>query len=132
MGVIMNFDQDRRDVIRFDFSGKWTWQELLESIAEAVRLGDANSRNDVIVNLENANYIPSGALGQLRSISRTTPMNGGLYVIVGLNSVTSAVIDVFRRIYTEGRSWRVVRTVDDARTLIEKDRAEKHAPDIGA
>jgi hypothetical protein len=125
MGVTVEHDQGSPDVYRFDFQGKWTWQELLETISRAIHMGDSTIRNDIIVNLDNANYIPPGALEKLRNITRNTPANGGLYIIVGVNSVTSAVIGIFRRVYKEGRPWRVVRTVDEARELIKNHRAGK-------
>ncbi len=127
MSVIYELEQP--DVLRFDFDAQWTWEDLILSVDDAIRNGNAAGRNDIIVNLTNANFLPPGALGNLRTISRRAPTNGGVIVLVGMQSLTAMVVSALARMSVEGRKWRVVPTLEEARQLIHTLRAAEQRGD---
>lgn len=122
MPVRVQPDDSDKAVYRFDFTGRWTWDEVYRAIDEAVAMGSTTVRNDVILMLEDANYLPSGAIEKVKSISRIAPHNGGLFIMVGLGALPGVFLNVFRRLYPEGKFWRTVRTIEEARDMIQQHR----------
>jgi hypothetical protein len=124
MTVTVRPDTSGTDVYRFDFTGRWTWDEVFRAINEAVEMGSVTVRNDVILMLEDANYLPSGAIEKVKNISHIAPHNGGLFIMVGLGAFPAVFLNVFRRLYPEGQFWRTVRTIEEARAIIRQHRID--------
>ena len=124
MGISVVWDDVEHTVIRWDFAEGWTWDEFQTAFEHSVKMTeDMTRRVDVIPYVEAAKSIPPSALGQFNRITRQMPPITGLVVITGGNTLVNAMISTFRSVYRVG-SWRTASTLDEARALIQQDRAK--------
>src|SRR5690606_30177008 len=129
MPVHIDWDNDEKTVIRYDYEGKWTWDELYEVTKTAVEMfKSVPHRTNVIHNLTNSSALPGGALSHAQRFSAQNPDNWGISVVVGTGSFVSSLIQVFRKVYRQfGERYYIAPNLDKAREIIAEHRppAEK-------
>ena len=123
MGVTVHWDNDHQTVIRYDFTGHWTWDDFQAAIHTAVALRQsADTTVDVIHNLENTPNIPEGALSWLLKLRERSPKRGAVVFAAGrFFGYYKNLVAIFNQI-SKGSTAPVivVQTLAEARAVVEK------------
>ena len=124
MPLHINWDNDEHTAIRYDYEGKWSWDELYEVTKKASDMFKSVSHKvNVIHNLANSHSLPSGALSHAHRFSAQNPENWGISVVVGTSSFVSSLIQVFRKVYRQfGERYFIAPTLEQARQLLADHR----------
>jgi len=124
MGVSICWDDEEQTIVRYDFEGRWTWEEFYPAYEQAIAMEKSvPHRIDVILDMLNSYNIPLNAITHVRSISKKQPENLGLSVFV----TTSAVVLSLYRVGMQfdaglSRYFAAASTLEEAYQLISAAR----------
>ena len=126
MGVIVQWDNDDKTVIRYDFTGYWDWAEFREQAQTAFAMTrTVGHQVDTISNFLPGTHIPKDAFIHFRRVMMDAPSNRGVNVIVGASQFIRALVTVFSRIYTQlGKRLILADSLEDARHILNKQRGQ--------
>lgn len=128
MTVTVMWDNELEDVIRYQFIGRWTWQEFLLGFEQEVRMVQSlhGRRYDVIGDTMESAVLPGGSgLTHIYSVYRRYPQNWGITMIVTQSSFVRAMYKVGERLHPDTKNaFIIVPTLEEARTTIRGRRAE--------
>jgi hypothetical protein len=123
MPVHITWDEGLSDVIRYDFEGRWTWNEFEQAYSEAVRLfGTVDHPVDVIVNLLPSTALPRGILDVVKRVADNAPPHHGMTVYVGQRDILQVFARAFERIYPNAAArypLAFCATLDEARARLK-------------
>ena len=124
MGVTVQWDNDEKTVIRYDFTGYWDWAEFREKAQEAFAMTrSVPHKVDTISNFLPGTSIPRNAIFQFRRIMTEAPENRGVNCIVGISHFIRTLVTIFSRIYTQlGERLMVADSLEHARSILEERR----------
>ena len=132
MPVHFTWDDPEKRIARYEFVGKWTWDELYAAFHaswdEVVQL---NHIIDLISDVTQSNNIPPSAMTHVRSLTQHRPENTGLMIIVGANTYMTVAMQTFRKLF-EGTLKRdmdllFAKSLDEAHAIIAEKQAERGA-----
>lgn len=117
MSITVNWDNDDKTVIRYDFADQWDWADFRAATVEAFALTRSVShRVDSISNFHPGANLPPDALFQFSRIMKVAPPNRGTTVIVGGTMFINNLVTIFSKIYKPlGKKLLIASTLDEAR-----------------
>ena len=126
MSVRAYWVNEEKTVVRYDFEGNWTWDELYPVFQEALAMErSVPHRVDVILDMTRAGRLPANALLHVKNISDKQPDNIGLTVIVSPNQFVGSLYTIGVRFYAKiAYYFRVTKTFDEANAVIAAAREE--------
>lgn len=125
MGIQVVWDDAARTIIRWDFDPEWTWDDFHAAFQREAELSaSVGYRVDVIPDTTRSNIANMGMLTEFRRIASKSPPNTGLIVITGGNRFANTIIQTFKRVYRIAH-WKTAATLDEARRIIQADRAKQ-------
>lgn len=124
MSVQVFWDNPEKTVVRYDFEGRWTWDEFYPAYKQAIEMElSVAHRVDVIVNLEQARLFPDNMLSHLKVISDKQPPNIGVSVLVTRNGFVHSMYNVGVKFYGKIRHYfRTADTLQEAYEIIAEMR----------
>ena len=132
MPVSFTWGDPEKRIARYEFVGKWTWEELYTvfhaSWNEVVQLDHIV---DSISDMTQTNSIPPSAMTHVRSLAQNRPQNTGLMILVGANTYLTMAMQTFRKLY-EGTLKRdldmvFAKSLDEAHAIIAEKQTERRA-----
>lgn len=131
MPIRVYWEDEKQALVRYDFEGRWTWDELYTAYYQAIAMENSVShRVDIILDMRKSGFIPANALLHMKNFSDKQPPNVGLSIFVTPNAFVSALYSTAIRFYAKiGFYFRLVKTLDQAYTMIEdahRELAEKN------
>ena len=122
MSITVNWDNDDKTVIRYDFADKWDWADFRAATVEAFALTrSVPHRVDSISNFHLGANLPPDALFQFSRIMKVAPSNRGTTVIVGGTTFINNLVSIFSKIYKPlGKRLLIASTLDEARTKLSE------------
>lgn len=120
MPVHIAWDNEDKTTIRYDYEGKWSWDELYNISNKALEMFKSVSHTvNVIHNLTNSTNLPSGALSHAQRFTSQNPENWGVSVVVGTSGFINGLLQVFRKVYRQfGERYFTAATLEQARQLL--------------
>jgi hypothetical protein len=128
MGVTVQWDDDAKTVIRYDFEGDWDWTEFGVKAQEAFAMTrSVEHKVDTISNFKPGAKVPQDAFFQFRRAMTKAPKNRGITVIVGATLFIRTLVTVFSRIYKQlGERLQLADSLEQAQTILQ-ERREREA-----
>ena len=128
MPIDINWDNDQKDVLRWDLNGRWDWDDIHDAVTRSVAIRKlVEHRRDiaVIINLQHFTPLSTGALKETRKALLIRPENRELVVVVGRSAYTRSIVDIFRRRYIDLADQIIgVDSMSEARSLIRTRRKD--------
>lgn len=130
MPVHVSWDDDDQTIIRLDFDGQWTWEEVFEATRQANTLSKQTSVPAArICDLRGSKGIPPNALPQLVGLAKLIPADMEMLVTVGANRTVHMVADLFFRLggpHLRRERFHWAESIEQARFMIHvyRQRAE--------
>jgi hypothetical protein len=127
MPIHVKWHNEARTIIRYEFEGVWTWDDLYAAIRDVnTMMGSVPYRVDVIITMFNSRTVPSGALVHMRSGSTRAASNWGMGVFVGNNPLVKALLTAFTKVYPRfNQRYAIAASLEEAEALITSRRDEK-------
>jgi len=126
MAVRVYWEDELQTIVRYDFEGKWTWEELYPVYDQAIAMEtSAPHRVDIILDMRRSLGVPSNALSHLKNISDKQPANVGASIFVTESKFLLALYNVGCKFYYKiPHYFQVVPTIEAAHEMIAKLRME--------
>lgn len=127
MTIITSWVDSEKTIARYDFVGRWTWEEMMVAIKEMyVMLDSVPHMVDIIIDLsQSPSEPPRGMLAHLRTGTMEARANWNSGIFVGVSPFVRVLINTFRRVEPGlAKRYAVANTVDEALTIILKRRAD--------
>lgn len=121
MPIKVEWDNEEKTIVRFTYTGKWTWDEFYVHVKEANDLMDTVERVCVsIVDMSKSNHLPLGAAVHVRNIIRQSMShnNSGITVFINADTIVKMIIDALRQNYPDIKdfsNFMYAKTLDEAR-----------------
>lgn len=128
MGVIVNWTDDEKKIIRYEFPGQWTWDDLYNAMSQVNEMMASVPYNVyVVISLEHSKGIPPGALTHLRIGTLKGAPNWGGGVFIGMSSLLTALLNTFTTLNKKlGERYAIAKTDDEAMAIINKWREREN------
>src|SRR5262245_52488528 len=129
MPVHFTWGDPEQRIARYEFVGKWTWDELYTVFhASWDEVKQLNHIVDSISDMTQTNTIPPSAMTHVRSLAQNRPQNTGLMIFVGANAYLTMAMQTFRKLYegTLKRDLDMVfdKSVEEANACIDEKQDE--------
>ena len=131
MNIELVWDNEAKTILRYIYGRSWTWADFSMAAKEAYTILDSvEHKVSIIMDFQNANIIPQGAITQVQR-AFSTPRHANILttVIVGSSSNTflQAIAGVGRKL-TRSNDWQLtfVANLPEAYALVasKEDKAE--------
>lgn len=129
MAVNVRWYDESQHILLYDFKGVWTLEEFSSAIDEAKKLVEAESitRLDIITDLIDSEQQKGMNQGHVqvamnRSYRILPKEQFYLAVVASPHRFVSIMIDMMRRIYPPMHHVRTANSVEDAMTVIQRER----------
>lgn len=122
------WDDDKQTIMRVTYEAGWTWDDMEGNLPlEEQMLDSVSHRVDVIADFRGT-QLPPGAITRLPMIAQSPPYrhpNSGDMIMVGSPGFMFEVVNVYKHVYGQADKLTMVATLDEARDLIIKKRANE-------
>lgn len=101
MPITITWDNAEQTVLRWDYQGEWTWQELLDANEISYAMVAAQPHIvDIIVDMTHSPTLPSNTISLYRSLRHQirTAENAGTTILIGCSPYVKAIIYTLSRI----------------------------------
>ena len=112
-----------KTIVRYDFEGKWTWDDLYPAYNQAIEMETSVShRVDVVLDMTKSRTLPANVLMHMKNISDKQPDNIGLSIFVSDSRFINSLYKVGTRFYSKIEYYfRIAPTMEEAMAMIEVD-----------
>jgi hypothetical protein len=119
-GITVSWDNEAKNIIRYDFQGRWTWEDFYAASAQAFAMTrSVTHRVDAISNFHEGAVLPPNAMYHFRHAMISAPPNRGVNVIVGATTFVKTLIKIFSNLNKRlGQRLVLANSLDDARMLL--------------
>jgi len=122
MSIVVNWDNPDKTVIRWDFEGKWNWEQFIDAYILSDRmLASVEHTVDIISNLDRSAMLPEGALKGYENVLRNTSENIGVIVLISASRFLNVMVSAFNNIphrRTAGGNFAFAKTMSEARAIL--------------
>jgi hypothetical protein len=126
VGVNVQWDNLEKTIIRYDFSGRWTWDEFYAAyeIAKAMLIGTTQKVYFIMNSTDEVSrkYTPPNALTHMISIGRKAVPNAGKVISVSGNAFTRVLFQMVSKVNPKlVDSYAFASTLEEARAMVVKE-----------
>jgi hypothetical protein len=127
MAMNVMWDNPEKTVILYTIHGRWTWDELYETLDAGRDLMDnvSHDKVDFIVDMTDCKLLPENALSNFARMANKPHPKSGRMVMAGATSFIRALLNVMGKYKATGvraQSVLAVQTVDEAREVLAAHR----------
>lgn len=123
MSITVAWDNEQKSLIRFTFGRLWTWNEFYAAIDQCRLQNTVDHPVDILFDARATNIIPGGLMPRIQRVTASDGVSHGLVVVVSESAfVKSMFILATRTFPNTTRNARFVKTLDEAYTLINRER----------
>ncbi len=131
--IEVGWADSEQSILCYRFQRGWSWSDIFTALRKGSEMvASTEQRVDVIMDLSQANTVPSGAISQLRhSYNNAKVSNLGVTVLVGTNVFWEKLIEVTNRMAGAiADKWQLkfAQDVGEATQLIYRLRTEVPKP----
>lgn len=131
MGIEVVWDDDEHTMVRYIMEDPWTWDDLGNAFRQTHAMMDTvEHKVHSIMDMRKTRNIPSHAFTRIKQAGVNDPghpNHSRLTVFVGASLFAKALLSVIGRTYrglNDYNDFRFVETLEQAYTLLEKERAK--------
>ncbi len=122
MSIAVHWDNQDKTAIRWDFEGKWNWEQFIDAHILSDRMVASVDHNvDIISNLARSGALPEGGLKGYENVLHNTPENIGVIVLVSASRFLNVMVAAFNSIPRRklaGSSFAFAKTITEARAIL--------------
>ncbi|MEQ8677912.1 MAG: hypothetical protein RLP44_03560 [Aggregatilineales bacterium] len=116
MSVIVFWDNDEKTILRYHFSGRWTWDEYLESLQSGRKMMASVSHYVCILNdMHETLFLPPNFVTLAKNVIESRPDNTGLAIFYTSSQFFKAMYRVLENLLPEvPTNYLIATTEEDA------------------
>jgi len=122
MGIVVKWDNPEQTVIRFVYSGQWTFGDLFDAMGSAGELMDTVDHTvHGIIDMQDSKLMPNGVLSLGRNVTMRKHPHQGKSIVVGASGFARTLYDVYRKVYRttfDESAYGFASSLEEARRLL--------------
>ena len=122
MGISVKWDNSEQTVIRFVYTGQWTFGDLFDAMESARDLMDTvNHPVHGIIDMQDSKLMPNGVLSLGRNVTMRKHPNQGKSIVVGASGFARTLYDVYRKVHRttfDESAYGFASSLEEARQLL--------------
>ena len=126
MSITVQWDNMAQTVLRWEFHGDWTWEEMLEVQKQgAALMCQVDHIVDSIVDLSGCSTIPANVISMYKIFRERLllPDNRGVTLVVGCSPHMRAIISTFSKVSNfYGQDFSLADSLEEARLILGDER----------
>ena len=123
MGIIIEWDDDEKTILRQVYNGLWTWQEMDAMLSQAYQLIEVvGHRVDFIVDIRKSNFVPDNFVSGIGKAERKLHPNQGVVVLVGATALIDRLLKLANDLNKIQQDPGMVSSLEEARAFIAAHR----------
>jgi hypothetical protein len=122
MPIHLFWDSPDQNIIRQEFSGRWTSDEYVQNVfAMYDMMRTVPHKVHIIVDMTHTEGVTTRMIAAAPRFQENLPVNRGLTVGINIPSYLVSIVHIASRIYPRlGRNVHFANTLDDAYKIIQK------------
>ncbi len=122
MGVVVDWTDAEKKIIRYDFPDQWSWDDLYNAMNRVNEMmATVPHTVYVVISFEKSKGIPPGALTHMRIGTLKGAPNWGGGVFIGVSTLLKALLNTFTLINKKmGERYAIAQSQDEAMNIINK------------
>ena len=122
MPITVQWHNDKKTTIYYEFVGSWTWYEFDNVYQEVYTMLDTVSHKvDAIVDLRRSQLLPNNTLSEMRRLTFQQHENGGITVFVTDNRFAKSLFTILTGVLKQAKSiFHITSTLDEAHQLLDE------------
>jgi hypothetical protein len=130
MPVTIQWDNEEKSIVRMQYVGRWTWEELYAATTQShTMLDEVDHKVDFIHDWLKSNAIPANAIVHSKNLIEKRHPNVGIVVLVWTNPVIKAMWTAFSsKVYanlTKRYTFWLTSSIEEARDKLTQFHAEE-------
>ncbi|MFN8374157.1 MAG: hypothetical protein U0694_14930 [Anaerolineae bacterium] len=124
MSVNVYWEDHEHTLLRYDFIGKWDWNDLYFALGQGLKMEmRCINRIDVLLDLRQSGAIGDGAIAHIRKLADKQPPNVGMLVVITQSKFLTALVQATMRSYPNVALYlRLAPNETEARAMIAMSR----------
>jgi hypothetical protein len=128
MPIEIAWDDAEHSILRYDVTGKWSFEELYRARDEVFAHMDGvpHERVYAIIHFIGGVSVPSGALNAAQQVRDEPHTKAGVTVVVGANLFLRTALATFTKVYHAATGHAIeflyAKSLDEARAMIAQER----------
>lgn len=119
MNVDIRWENEEQTVIRYTYSGEWSWEEFYKILEKRTPEDRLDSRSTVLVDFRGINRFPSDAILHLKRAANLAGETRVQVIVIANSASLITLYNLFIRVYASiGKRFRLVRNDEEAYTLL--------------
>ena len=126
MPIVVVWDNAEKNIIRFDVTGNWSWDDFDAAFATAAKMIDEVGHSVYFIT-DQGSFAkpPNGSFNHVKHIIESTDKSTILSVFVTKNMFARVIVQVFGRLFPlMGEKIRFVETMEEAHALVNRHKVE--------
>jgi len=124
MSIEIQWENEEKTIIRWIFSGDFTWEDYDEGDKKlASMIADIDHNFATIFDLSQMTTLPRYAVSQYPRLIRDVPARQEMLIIIGMNRLVRSLGSIFTRVYR--MNIHFVPSLEDALALIKEKRSKR-------
>ncbi len=121
MPISVRWENNEKTIVRWEFDGRWTWNDYYDALEQSDRLLDSIQRSaDLLVNMQQTNFIANGYPAQFRRVSRFHP-KAGIAVLVITNAFIETMLRMMMRFQPQSAHRIIIaRSLEKAQSILQE------------
>ncbi len=129
MPVTVEWDNEEKTVIRFDYDGAYTWEDVYNAMDKSNKMMETVEHSVAhIIDVRKAGSVPPNALSHARRIEAKTHPRRSYHVTVGANTFVRVMFNTFTKLKMSVSAERGLNyftsSIDEARAWIAEQQAQ--------
>ncbi|MEP7291127.1 MAG: hypothetical protein ABI835_05060 [Chloroflexota bacterium] len=119
MKVDIRWENEAKTVIRYSYSGEWSWDDFY-AILNQRDPPPPDGQLSALVDLRQTTHLPGDAVLHLKSAAKMAEEIDGMVVIITSNTAMTTLFNIFVTIYKRvGKRFRVVNSEEEAYAILK-------------
>ncbi|MEZ4670385.1 MAG: hypothetical protein R3E39_20960 [Anaerolineae bacterium] len=127
MAVAVDWLNDDQTILKYEFDGQWTWNELYAALQQVdMMMNSVEHTVYVIIDYQGSQGIPPGALTHLRSSTMRAAPNWGGGVFIGISSLVESLLNIFTNLNRKlAERYATAANIEEALSILQNWKANK-------
>jgi len=102
MAITVDWDNDEQRILRYTFTGTWTWEEFFTHLTTGrAMMRRVNHDVHIVCDLTESGFVPKNSVKPFKNIVDSRPANTGVVFIITNAYLLNAIYLALKRVYPQ-------------------------------
>jgi hypothetical protein len=120
MSIRIIWDDPAQTILRWEFSGRWEWTDILHGLKQAEpMMRQVLHTVNFIADISQTPDFPDYAIENIQTLMGSLPVNTGVIIVVGTDFQGRSILRMFQKLFPgDGNRFAYALIVEEARQFL--------------